>query len=319
MGKASMCIQMLQILNSGRIYKISELASLLETNPRNIIEYKYELEEAGYFIESIPGKYGGYKLGRTNIIPTINLTDEEKKALVDGSGYLLSRDDFYEKREYQLAVSKIYSSIDHTNIQPNPAIVNRFPLAMDDENLVARYKAIEECCTLKYKVKIKYLSLDNTKKERIIHPYKLFMYNNAWYVLAFDEKRNEVRYFKLNRIDTFEQLIGEKFRIPYSYDEKEYLDEFGMKQNGEWYDIKLKLKDQYAMLVKERIYGRNQIVEPIDDNTTILSCSMQNKDNIITFTLGFGDHCEIIEPIWLKKEIKKICEHISQSIVEVKK
>ena len=39
-SKTTLCIRMLQILNSGRIYKVSELANLLETNPRNIIEYK---------------------------------------------------------------------------------------------------------------------------------------------------------------------------------------------------------------------------------------------------------------------------------------
>ena len=65
MGKSAMCIQMLQILNSGRVYKASELADLLETNPRNIIEYKKELEEAGYYIISIPGKFGGYQLDKT--------------------------------------------------------------------------------------------------------------------------------------------------------------------------------------------------------------------------------------------------------------
>ena len=32
MGKASMCIQMLELLNTGRVYKKSELAELLNTN-----------------------------------------------------------------------------------------------------------------------------------------------------------------------------------------------------------------------------------------------------------------------------------------------
>ncbi len=79
MGKASMCIQMLQILRSGRVYKCTELAELLETNPRNVIEYKKELEEAGYYIVSIPGKYGGYKLEQGSLIPSLNLSNEEKK------------------------------------------------------------------------------------------------------------------------------------------------------------------------------------------------------------------------------------------------
>ena len=137
------------------------------------------------------------------------------------------------------------------------------------------------------------------------------MYNNAWFVLAYDEKSGEIRYFKLNRIDAFDKLIGQKFRIPLTYVESDYLDEFGMKQNGEWFAIKLKLKDQYAMLAKERVYGRNQTVEAVDDNTSILACEMQNKENIIAFTLGFGVHCEVLEPAWLKEEVGEIAKQIS--------
>ena len=102
MGKAAMCIKMLQILNSGRIYKVSELADLLETNPRNVIEYKKELDEAGYYIISIPGKYGGYQIDKTTIIPSLKFTEEEKKAISDGAGYLEARNDFLLKKDFTL-------------------------------------------------------------------------------------------------------------------------------------------------------------------------------------------------------------------------
>ena len=54
MGKTSNCLKMLQLLSSGRVYKGQELADILETNVRNIAEYRTELEQAGYFIEGIP-------------------------------------------------------------------------------------------------------------------------------------------------------------------------------------------------------------------------------------------------------------------------
>ena len=76
-----------------------------------------------------------------------------------------------------------------------------------------------------------------------------------------------------------------------------------MKNNGEWYPIKLKLTGNFAMLVKERIYGKNQTVEAIDANTTILSVEMQNKDDIISFVLGFRDQCEVLEPEWLREAL----------------
>lgn len=67
MSKTNKCIQMLQLLNTGCVYKISELADRLETNPRNILEYKKELEDSGYNIVSIPGRYGGYRLDNVGI------------------------------------------------------------------------------------------------------------------------------------------------------------------------------------------------------------------------------------------------------------
>ena len=39
-----------------------ELAQELNTNVRNILEYRKELEEVGYVIEGTTGKYGGYQL-----------------------------------------------------------------------------------------------------------------------------------------------------------------------------------------------------------------------------------------------------------------
>ena len=44
-GKTACCIELLQILNTGRTYNIAELAEILEVNPRNIPEYIKELRE----------------------------------------------------------------------------------------------------------------------------------------------------------------------------------------------------------------------------------------------------------------------------------
>jgi len=316
MGKAAMCIKMLQMLNSGRIYKVSELADLLETNPRNVIEYKKELEEAGYYIISIPGKYGGYQLDRTGTIPSLKLTEEEKKAISEGAGYLEARNDFLFKKDFQTAMSKIYSSVKHNDPQGEPLILNRFPLSMQSKEIIARYNALEKCILRQLKIRLEYLSLKNEVTDRVFHPYRLFMYNNAWYVIGFDEKSGGIRYFKLNRIGHFEILNGQKFRRLLTYSESDYFDEFGMKQNGEWYPIKLQLFDQYAMLVKERVYGKNQTVEAQEDGSSILMCEMQNRESIKVFVLGFGEHCKVLEPEWLREEICSCCKEILISIGE---
>ena len=56
------------------------------------------------------------------------------------------------------------------------------------------------------------------------------MYNNAWFAIGFDEKSQDFRYFKLNRIQSFE-ITNKPFRIKLTYNERDFIDEFGMRQN----------------------------------------------------------------------------------------
>ena len=206
MGKAAMCIQMLQILNSGRVYKCSELANLLETNPRNVIEYKKELEEAGYYIISIPGKYGGYQLDKSNIIPSLRLTNEEKKILQVGADYLTARGNVLDSKLFQSAVSKVFSSIEKLPTTQQTFIIPGVTLAMPMEEINKRYQILEDCINSKTKATIAFLSIDNVVRERVIHPYKLFIHNNSWFVLAYCERAQTGLYFKLTRMEKCDKL-----------------------------------------------------------------------------------------------------------------
>ena len=320
MSKTSQCIELLKILYSrSRIVSVNELSDVLETNPRNIPEYVSELRDCGYDIKTIHGRYGGYLLERHSTFPALKLTDAEREGLMAGYEYLLARNDFMEKPDYGKAMGKITSAImSRDTMTDDSLIANRFPLAMPQDELEGRYLAIQQCIANKTVLDIEYLSLKNEISKRSIHPYKLYMYNNAWFVLGFDESKGDIRYFKINRIDKY-VVQNRKFRVLLTYNESDYLDEYGMKQNGEWYPIKLKLTGNYAMLVKERIYGKDQKVEVIDANTTVLSCKMQNKENILVFVLGFGSNCEVLEPEWLKEKVFETLDKLYQKYEKEKK
>lgn len=304
MSKTSQCIKLLRILYSRKQpINIAELAGDLETNPRNIPEYVKELRLIGFDIEPVHGKYGGYVLNRESTFPAVRLSDAEREAFMAGFEYLLLRNDFMEIENYKKAMQKVSSAIvNRGSITDEMMLAYHFPLAMAQEELEKRYFAIQQCILNKTVLDIEYLSQKNEVTKRTIHPYKLFMYNNAWFVLGFDESKGDIRYFKLNRIQYF-AVQHRKFVQLLTYKESDYLDEYGMKNNGEWYPIKLKLTGNYAMLVKERIYGKDQTIEEVDDKTTILSVKMQGQENILVFVLGFGANCEVLEPAWLKEKV----------------
>jgi len=88
-----------------------------------------------------------------------------------------------------------------------------------------------------------------------------------------------------------------------SYNESDFLDEFGIKKNDEYYHIEVKLKN-LNKVIKNHIYGKNQKIDIIDNNTSILSVDLQNKSSIMAFILSFGNNAKVLKPDWLINDIK---------------
>ena len=66
MSKIANMLNMLQILKDKQIHSIKSLASEIEVSERMIRQYKLELEEAGIYLKSYTGKYGGYQIYENN-------------------------------------------------------------------------------------------------------------------------------------------------------------------------------------------------------------------------------------------------------------
>ena len=129
---------------------------------------------------------------------------------------------------------------------------------------------------------MEFLSNDNVVRERTVHPYKLYLYHNAWFMRAYCESQKMILPFKLNRITSF-SVLQQRFdyvREQRKSETDDPLDASGMKKVPDWsgelggkdapMQIKLRLSGKPAMYVKEYLYGENQTVLPIDKDTTIL-------------------------------------------------
>lgn len=82
MSKVGNILKMLILLKSRGKMKISELSRELEVDKRQITRYKEALEQAGVYITSIPGRYGGYVVEGKDYLLGLNLTNEEYNALL---------------------------------------------------------------------------------------------------------------------------------------------------------------------------------------------------------------------------------------------
>ena len=82
MSQVGNALNMLILLKSRGKMKAKELADILEVKERTIRRYKEDLMQAGIYIMSEGGKYGGYYIDTDDYLLGLNITDDEYISLL---------------------------------------------------------------------------------------------------------------------------------------------------------------------------------------------------------------------------------------------
>lgn len=195
MSKVANMLNMVKILEDGKIHTIQDLANKLEVSTRMIRIYKQELEQAGIYIQGKQGVNGGYILDNMKNTIDIGLTGEEIYQLKN-----------MKKNELDEAIIdkiiKSYMTNEHR--KDNTKSEQLMP------EFTEIYKDFRLAINSRNKIFIEFKSINSGITKRTIHPVELFTYLNNWYVAAFCELRNEIRLFKLNDIISY-KILDEKY------------------------------------------------------------------------------------------------------------
>ncbi len=199
MSKVANMLNMLRILKDGKKHKMKDISEQIEVSPRMVKQYKNELEQAGIYIDSKRGVYGGYSLNDELNNIDVGLTSHELTKLKEMESYFDRNNDFKE------IIRKIFNSYEKNITEDNSKKINRITETgkFDLKNI---YMNMRKAINGRNKVDIKYFSNESGVSQRVIHPAEMFYYLDEWYVAAFCEKKNAIRLFKLNDIIRYEVL-----------------------------------------------------------------------------------------------------------------
>ena len=111
MSKVANMLNMLQILKDGKIHSIQNLSEKLEISERMVRQYKLELEQAGIYLKSTTGKYGGYML--ENESDFLKLEDTIKEEM-----YIIMKKAIKEKKKIEIKYRSINSGVTKRIIHP---------------------------------------------------------------------------------------------------------------------------------------------------------------------------------------------------------
>lgn len=196
MAKLANLLVMIELLKNGRKYSLEELSERLEVSKRTIREYKLFLEEAGIYIDTIMGPFGGYVLRQDVNLPKISLGEADIEVLKNLN---LSGDD---KDKVSNIVDKIeVSLIDNDDKDKNIVV---------DDKILNTYNKLSKALKYHKKVRITYYNLQHGESIRIIYPLALYKFQNEWWVSSYWEDKDDMRQFHLVRINDIE-LLDEEF------------------------------------------------------------------------------------------------------------
>ena len=111
MSKVANMLNMLQILKDKNIHSISSLAERLEVSERMIRQYKLELEQAGIYLKSYTGKFGGYQLDENSNF--LKIENEVKEKM-----YLVMKKAIANKNKVKIKYKSVNSGITERIIHP---------------------------------------------------------------------------------------------------------------------------------------------------------------------------------------------------------
>lgn len=305
MGKIGAALNMVMLLQNNGKMKIEEIARELEVSNRQVQEYKSELEQAGIFINSQSGKYGGYSIAPGSRYLSIPVRDMDLSILDRVSDFLTKSNNMYSD-EYKNSINRIKSNFKKREyIDEQVKYFYIYPgSSVNKEKEIKLCEQISDAYSMKNKIEIGYKSIKSGESERVLHPYGIYNYEGDTYLIAYCEKRKEVRDFKLCRISKLD-IMDEKYKIDEKFDIHEYTKNSIGNFKGEELDIHLIIREPFSTIVSEKRWSSKQSIKELSDGSIDFKARMMGYEQIKSWILGMGPSVTVLEPQKLVDDVKE--------------
>lgn len=215
-------LALLEILQAGGIRTVGELAGRLGVDERTVRRYVVHLIDLDIPVESVRGRYGGYRLAPGYRMPPLMLTGEEALAVL--LGLVAGR----RTGAVTTSVAAAESAAAKLRRVLPKALGGRLDALLQTVEFTAEVRSVAtpetdvllllaEAARDRRPVAVAYTGRDGQRSERTVHAYGIVAHAGRWYVMGADSASGEVRVFRLDRISTPTVLAG-SFDVPDGFD-----------------------------------------------------------------------------------------------------
>lgn len=213
-------LALLELLQSGGTRTVGDLADRLGVDKRTVRRYVAHLLELDIPVDSVRGRYGGYRLGPGYRLPPLMLTDDEAVAVLVGLLSGPQPEVGASRTAAESATAKI------RRVLPK-SLAARLGALLDTAHFRGRAHAgsaaetgvlllVAEAARDRRTVEIVHEGRDGRTSGRTIQPYGVVAHAGHWYLTGHDSVRHEVRTFRLDRVTTAKPG-SDTFEVPASF------------------------------------------------------------------------------------------------------
>jgi predicted DNA-binding transcriptional regulator YafY len=205
MRRADRLFRIVQMLRSGRLKTARALAERLQVSERTIYRDVRDLQLAGQPIEGEAGV--GYTLRRDFDLPPLMFTPEELTALVLGARLVQAWGGAESVVAAKSALARIEAVLPEELAARLDAIAlyaPGFKMSQAHRKLLDQLHA---ACLSRTVLEFSYTRLNedaSRAEQRSVRPLALAFWSGVWTLAAWDERRNDFRTFRLDRIEKLE-------------------------------------------------------------------------------------------------------------------
>ncbi|MER5949475.1 YafY family protein [Streptomyces sp. NPDC001904] len=210
-------LTLLELLQSGGTRTVAELADRLGVEGRTVRRYVEQLIDLDVPVESVRGRYGGYRIGPGYRLPPLMFSDDEALSvllgLLAGRRAGLTTD----PTASETAAAKIRRVLPRHTARRLDTLLDALAFtdgsgggAAPDAGILL---TLADAVRHRRPVSIRYTGRDGRRSERTLHPYGVVAHAGRWYVTGADPRIGEDRTFRLDRVGDARTLPG-SFEAP---------------------------------------------------------------------------------------------------------
>ncbi|NLB42501.1 MAG: WYL domain-containing protein, partial [Clostridiales bacterium] len=167
---------------------------------------------------------------------------------------------------------------------------------------------IQQAILKRQRIQITYdNSIKKQKTVRKLDPYNLIFRESSWYVIGFCHLRNQVRMFKLMRIEHI-GVIDESFYVPAGYSVQNYLRDTFTLIKGKEYVVEIQFFHPASVWVSEKQWLPSQKIMALKNDSIIFKARVDGLDEIKKWVLGYGKLAKVIKP---QELVEKVVEEVN--------